>query len=44
MLERIKFGDCNVKTIPIGKEWCVAVRYIGIASGVSYDTLFKAIV
>ena len=43
MLEHIKFGDCKVKTIPIGNEWFVAVRYIGIASGVSYDTL-KAIV
>ena len=43
MLERIKFGDCKVKTIPIENEWLVVVRYIGIAPGVSYDTL-KAIV
>ena len=35
MLECIKFGDCKVKTI----QWFVAVRHIGIALGVSSDTL-----
>ena len=39
MLERIKFGDCKVKTILIGNEWFVAVRHIAIALGVNSDTL-----
>ena len=39
MLECIKFGDRKVKTIQIENEWFVAVRHIGIALGVSSDTL-----
>ena len=39
MLECIKFGDCKIKTIQVENEWFVSVRHIGIALGVSYDTL-----
>ena len=39
MLECIKFGDCKIKTIQIEDEWFVSVRHIGIALGVSSDTL-----
>ena len=39
MIKCIKFGDCKVKTIKIRNEWFVSVRYIGIALGVSSDTL-----
>ena len=39
MLECIKFGDCKIKTIQIEDEWFVPVRRIGIALGVSSDTL-----
>ena len=39
MLECIKFGDCKIKTIKIEDEWFVSVRHIGIALGVSSDTL-----
>ena len=39
MLECIKFGDCIIKTIQIENEWFVSVRHIGIALGVSPDTL-----
>ena len=39
MLECIKFGDCKVKTVKIGNKWFVAVYHIGIALGVSSDTL-----
>ena len=39
MLEYIKFGDCKIKTIQIEDEWFVSVRHIGIALGVSSDTL-----
>ena len=39
MLEYIKFGDCKIKTIQIEDKWFVFVRHIGIALGVSSDTL-----
>ena len=39
MLECIKFGDCKMKTIQIEEEWFVSVHHIGIALGVSSDTL-----
>ena len=39
MLECIKFGDCKIKTIQIEDEWFVYVRHIGIALGISSDTL-----
>ena len=39
MLECIKFGDCKIKTIQTESEWLVSVRHIGIALGVSSDTL-----
>ena len=39
MLECIKFGDFKIKTIQIESEWFVSVRHIGIALGVSFDTL-----
>ena len=39
MLECIKFGGCKIKTIQVENEWFVSVRHIGIALGVSYDTL-----
>ena len=39
MLEGIKFGDCKIKTIQIEDKWFVSVRHIGIALGVSSDTL-----
>ena len=39
MLECIKFGGCKIKTIQIKDEWFVSVRHIGIALGVSSDTL-----
>ena len=35
----MKFGDCKIKTIQIEDEWFVSVRNIGIALGVSFDTL-----
>ena len=35
----MKFGDCKVKTMQIKDEWFVSVRHIGIALGVSSDTL-----
>ena len=35
MLECIKFGDCEIKTIQIEDKWFVSVRHIGIALGVS---------
>lgn len=35
----IKFGDCKVKKIQIGNVCFVAVRHIGIALDVSFDTL-----
>ena len=39
MLECIKFGDCKIETIQIEDEWLVFVHHIGIALGVSSDTL-----
>ena len=39
MLECIKFGDCKIKTTQIEDEWFVTVRHIGVALGVSPDTL-----
>ena len=39
MLECIKFGDYKIKTIQIEDEWFASVRQIGIALGVSSDTL-----
>ena len=39
MLECIKFEDCKIKAIQIEDEWFVSVRHIGIALGVSSDTL-----
>ena len=39
MLEYIKFEDCKIKTIQIEDEWFVSVHHIGIALGVSFDTL-----
>ena len=39
MLECIKFGDCNTKTIQIEDKWFVSVCHIGIALGVSSDAL-----
>ena len=39
MLECIQFGDYKVKAIQIGNKWFVAVRHVGIALGVSSDTL-----
>ena len=31
--------DCKMKTIQIEEEWFVSVHHIGIALGVSSDTL-----
>ena len=39
MVEHIKFGDYKVKTMQIENEWFIAVRHIGIALGVSSDTI-----
>ena len=39
MLECIKFGDCKIKAIQIEDERFVSVRHIGIALGISFDTL-----
>ena len=39
MLECIQFGDYKVNAIQIGNKWLVAVRHVGIALGVSSDTL-----
>ena len=39
MLECIKFGDCKIKTIQIEDEWFVSGHHIGIALGISSDTL-----
>ena len=39
MLECIKFRDCKINTIQIEDEWFVSVRHIGIALGMSSDTL-----
>ena len=39
ILECIKFGDCKIKTMQIEDKWFVSVRHIGIALGVSSDTL-----
>ena len=39
ILECIQFGDCKIKTIQIVDEWFASVRHIGIALGVSSDTL-----
>ena len=39
MLECIKFGDCKKKTMQTEDEWFVSVCHIGIALGVSSDTL-----
>ena len=39
LLECIKFGDCKIKTMQIEDKWFVSVRHIGIALGVSSDTL-----
>ena len=39
MLECIKFGDCKIKTIQIKSAWVVPWPHIGIALGVSSDTL-----
>ena len=39
MLECIKLGDCKTKTIQIEDEWFVSMRHIGIALGISFNTL-----
>ena len=39
MLECIKFEDCKIKTIQREHEGFVSVRHIGIALGVSSDTV-----
>ena len=39
MLECIKFGGYKIKAIQIEDRWFVCVCHIGIALGVSFDTL-----
>ena len=39
MLECVKFEDCKIKTVQIEDEWFLSVRHIGVALGVSSDTL-----
>ena len=39
MLECIKFWDCKIKTIQLEDEWFVSVRHVGIALGISSNTL-----
>ena len=39
MLECIRFRDWKINTIQIEDEWLVSVRHVGIALGVSSDTL-----
>ena len=43
MLECIRFRDWKINTIQIEDKWLVSVRHVGIALGVSSDTL-KSIV
>ena len=39
MLECIKFRDCKVKTLQTENAWFAVVAHIGIALGVTSDTL-----
>ena len=39
MLQKIKFGDCKVTIIQKGNKWFAPLHYIGVALGVSSDTL-----
>lgn len=39
MLDKIKFEDCKVRIIRKADKWFVPLHHIGVALGVSSDTL-----